>query len=132
MKQIILACVFAVAAFQLADAKRGNKGKGRGKGKGGKEGGKMSALCEAAEEGSDMAFKCSCFAVMKVKRDERTEEQMATAKECMAKRKEKKENKKNNDDSSDSSDSGEKKKGGWKSKVKACRRAKKAIKDGHA
>ena len=40
------------------------------------------------------AFKCSCFAVMKVKRDERSDEQKALAKECMAKRKEHKDSKK--------------------------------------
>merc|ERR1739848_957431 len=93
----------------------------------------MGALCEAAEEGSDMAFKCSCHAVMRVKKSERSEEQAALAKECMAKRKEKKEDKKNDDNEDSGSDSGDKKKkGSWKAKVKACRRAKKAIKDGHA
>merc|ERR1711972_748889 len=133
MKQIILACVFAVVAFQLADAKKGNKGKGRGKGQ---RGDKKSAICEEAEEGSEMAFKCSCFAVMKVKRDERSDEQKALAKECMAKRKEHKESKKEEKETSSSDEDSEKKenkfKAGWKSKVKACRRAKKAIKDGHA
>merc|ERR1712178_332087 len=74
---------------QLAEARRGNKGKGRGKGKGGKEAesfkDKMEEACGSAEEGSDLAFKCGCFAVMKVKREDRTEEQKATAKACMDK-----------------------------------------------
>ena len=43
-----------MAAFQLAEARRGNKGKGRGKGKGGKEAesfkDKMEEACGSAEE----------------------------------------------------------------------------------
>merc|ERR1712110_580555 len=129
-KQVIFACLFAVVAFQMTEARRGSKGKGRGKGGKGGRGDKMSEMCENAEEGSDAAFKCNCFAVMKVKRDDRSEEQKATAKACMEKRKEKMQDKKENKENN--SESSEDKKQSWKSKVKACRQARKAIKGGHA
>merc|ERR1719197_1940355 len=44
-------------------------------------------MCENAEEGSDIAFKCNCFAIMKTKKEDRTEEQQAAAKECLEKTK---------------------------------------------
>merc|ERR1719219_638510 len=44
-------------------------------------------MCENPEEGSDIAFKCNCFAIMKVKKEDRSEEQQATAKACMEKQK---------------------------------------------
>merc|ERR1711972_72943 len=143
MKQVIFACLFAVAAFQLADARRGSNGKGRGKGKGGKGGAhaeKMTEMCENPEKGSDIAFKCNCFSIMKIKKDDRSEEQQAAAKECLEKRKErkderkeeKKENKENKDAEASDDDSESDKKQSWKSRVKACRQARKAIKEGHA
>ena len=74
---------------------------------------------------SDMAFKCSCLAVMKTPIKERTEEQKATGKACREKRKEKVE-------AGDKTDVSEEKVQKWKSRVKACRNIRKAVKEGHA
>merc|ERR1711879_1061853 len=66
------------------------------------------AMCENVEEGSEMSFKCKCFEVMRVNKESRSEEQLAIAKECLAKRKEK------------------------MTKIRACCKAYKSIKSGEA
>ena len=72
-----------------------------------------------------MAFKCSCLAVMKTPFKERTEEQKATGKACREKRKEKVE-------AGDKTDESEEKVQKWKSRVKACRNIRNAVKEGNA
>merc|ERR1712127_575184 len=126
MKQVIFACLLAVVAINSVDARRGNKGKGRGKGKDAETGEKMNEICKTAEVGSDMAFKCSCLAVMKTPIKERTDEQKATGKACREKRKEKIEA------AGDKTGVKEQKVQKWKARVKACRNIRKAIKEGHA
>merc|ERR1712127_1068869 len=129
MKQVIFACLLAVVAINSVDAKRGNKGKGRDKGKDAETGEKMTEICKTAEVGSDMAFKCSCLAVMKTPVKDRTDEQKATGKDCREKRKEKMEAASAAGDKTEVT--GEKVQK-WKAKVKACRNIRKANKEGHA
>merc|ERR1712127_568907 len=96
------------------------------KGKDAETGEKMNEICKTAEVGSDMAFKCSCLAVMKTPIKERTDEQKATGKACREKRKEKIEA------AGDKTGVKEQKVQKWKARVKACRNIRKAIKEGHA
>merc|ERR1712127_545901 len=126
MKQVIFACLLAVVAINSVDAKRGNKGKGRGKGKDAETGENMTEICKTAEVGSDMAFKCSCLAVMKTPMKDRTDEQKATGEDCREKRKEKME--------AASSAAGDKTEvsGEKVQKWKACRNIRIAKREGHA
>ena len=46
-------------------------------------------VCEKAESDEDAAFRCNCWKVMKVKKDNRTDDQKQQAQACYEKRKEK-------------------------------------------
>merc|ERR1712072_129368 len=85
MKQILLAGLFAVAAFEMAEARRGGKIKG---GRGEKMEAVMSKMCQNVEEGSKMEFKCNCYALKELGKDNWNEEQQAAAQVCKDKMKE--------------------------------------------
>ena len=46
-------------------------------------------VCEKAESDEDAAFRCNCWKVMKVKKDDRSDDQKQQAQACYEKRKEK-------------------------------------------
>ena len=74
---MILVSLFALIAISSVDAKKGKAGKS---GKGGK--GSMKAKCENAEEGSKIATRCECWKLIKVEKNDRTDEQAAQIEAC--------------------------------------------------